>query len=153
METWEWQVIYRVFIRHRRSKNSPFTTQNSPAKGHSLWLFFTQMWILFENILLECYTFLLILEFAMKTLYLTIIMNEAIVSMMWRIYADWGECYLLLRQRLPCHCLETRLLLFVLIVGNIKYCHHDFALTSSKDCKCWLVMINKPSYWSQSETA
>ena len=29
----------------------------------------------------------------------------------------------------------------------------DFALTSSKYCKCWLVMINKPSYWSQSETA
>lgn len=26
----------------------------------------------------------------------------------------------------------------------IKYCHHDFALTSSKYYKCWLVMINKP---------
>ena len=65
---WEWQVIYTVFIRHQRSENSLFTTQNSPPKGHRLWLFFTQMRILFKDILLECYTFLLVLEFSMKTL-------------------------------------------------------------------------------------
>ena len=29
-------IIIRVFIRHRRSENSPSTTQNSPAKFCSL---------------------------------------------------------------------------------------------------------------------
>ena len=60
---------FRVFIGYRRSEN-PFTTQNSPANGHCLWLFFPQMWSLFKNILLQRYTFLLLLEFLMKTLLL-----------------------------------------------------------------------------------
>ena len=35
---------------------------------NSLWLFFIQMWSLYQNIFLYRYTFLLLLEFLMKTL-------------------------------------------------------------------------------------
>ena len=73
--------MFRVFIRHRRSENSPFATKNFLANGqiNSLWLFFTQMWSLFKNILLQRYTFLLLLEFLMKTLDVTVSWSWSIV--------------------------------------------------------------------------
>ena len=49
--TSDWQVN-RVFIRHRRSENSPSTMQNSPAKFRSF----------------PFYTVLLLLQFLMKNL-------------------------------------------------------------------------------------
>ena len=33
------KYVPRVFTRHRRSENSPFTTQNSPANVQKLWQF------------------------------------------------------------------------------------------------------------------
>ena len=62
--------VHRVFLRHRRSENN-FSVYHEELSGK--WsiaydYFFSQMWSLFKNILLQRYTFLRLLEFLMKTL-------------------------------------------------------------------------------------
>ena len=56
---------FRVFIGHRSLLRRILL-----LTVICLWLFFPQMWSLFKNILLQRYTFLLLLEFLMKTLLL-----------------------------------------------------------------------------------
>ena len=63
---WYGNTKGRVFItcRHRRLENSPATTQNSPAKFHSL----PERALLFHNNSLLLYTILLLLQFLIKSL-------------------------------------------------------------------------------------
>ena len=70
---------YRVFIRQQRSANPPATTKNSPATTkNSLVKFRWPELVLnsdmehFQNILLLLYTILLLLQFLLKTLYISL---------------------------------------------------------------------------------
>jgi len=54
----------KVFIRHWRLNNSPIIPQNSLPIRQKPMTIFTQMWSLFQNIPLQCYTCRLLLEIA-----------------------------------------------------------------------------------------
>ena len=61
----------RMFMRHGRSKNSPVNYVEFSGKCSVAYDYFVlpQRWSPFQNILVECYTFLLLLEFSVKTLH------------------------------------------------------------------------------------
>ena len=76
-------------FRHRRSENSPFTTQNSPANVRlPMTRFYIQTWSLFYNILLLSYTFLLLLEFLVKTLTISLSRCAPLLSFLY-MYTMW----------------------------------------------------------------
>ena len=70
-------TVILVVVIASEIRNYLFTMQNSPANVQYPYdYFFIQTWSLFQNILLQCCTFFLLLEFLMKKLNPCLILSD-----------------------------------------------------------------------------